>query len=110
MDGSREGREERVGPETRSRSRNKREEKEDVIGAYWMVKQNSECFDDCAIYVVEVPKKDHGKKEVIEAKEREVSNLKDFDTFEEVAEEGQKKVGSRWVITKKDKVNDQRKM
>ena len=107
-DGSRDGREERVGPETRSRSRNKREEKEDVIGAYWMVKQNSECFDDCAIYVVEVPKKDHGKKEVIEAKEREVSNLKDFDTFEEVAEEGQKKVGSRWVITKKEKQDGQK--
>ena len=35
------------GPKTRSRSKSEREEKNDVIGAYWMTKQNSECFDIC---------------------------------------------------------------
>ena len=80
------------GPKTRSRSRSEREEKNDVIGAYWMTKQNSECFDDYTIYVVEVPKKDHGLPEVIEAKECEINNLKDFETFVEVNDEGQKTV------------------
>ena len=62
-----------------------------------MVKQNSECFDDYAIYVVEVPKRDHGQKEVIEAKEREVNNLKDFDTFEEVLVENERIVWQNGV-------------
>merc|ERR1711905_84046 len=97
-------------PRRRKKEKKKRErEKEDVIGAFWMVKQNNECFEECAIYVVEVPKRDHGKPEVIEAKEREVNNLKYFDTFEEVSDEGQKTVGSRWVITKKEKQDGERK-
>ena len=55
------GRNEKMkGPKTRSRSKSEREEKNDVIGAYWMTKQNSECFDPFTIYVVEVHKKDHG--------------------------------------------------
>jgi hypothetical protein len=47
-------------------------------------------------------------KEVIEAKEREMESLRDFDTFEEVDEVGQSKVGSRWVITKKEKHDGQK--
>ena len=82
------------GPKTRSRSKSEREAKKDVIGAFWMTKQNSECFDPFTIYVVEVPKKEHGLPEVLEAKEREITNLKDFDTFEEIEDEGQKTVGS----------------
>ena len=58
--------------------------------------------------MVEVPRKDHGLPEVVEAKEREVKNLTDFDTFEEVADEGQKTVGSRWVLTKKEEHDGQK--
>ena len=79
-----------------------------MIGAYWITKQNSECFDEYAIYVVEVPKKDHGLPEVVEAKEPEINNLKDFDTFVEVYDEGQKTVGSRWVITRKEEHDGQK--
>ena len=81
------------GPKTRSRSKSEREAKKDVIGAFWMTKQNSECFDPFTIYVVEVPKKEHGLPKVVEAKEREISNLKDFDTFVEVEDEGQSDLG-----------------
>ena len=42
-----------------------------MIGAFWMTKQNSECFDPFTIYVVEVPKKEHGTLEVVEAEEKE---------------------------------------
>ena len=73
-----------------------------------MTKQNSECFDQYTIYVVEVPKRDHGLPEVVEAKEREINNLKDFDTFVEVSDEGQKTVGSRWVITRKEEHDGQK--
>ena len=79
-----------------------------MIGAFWMINQNSECFDPFTIYVVEVPSKDHNTPEVIEAKEKEIKNLKDFDTFEEIEDEGQKTVGSRWVVTKKENHDGQK--
>ena len=75
----------------------------DTIGAYWMTAERSECFDSSiTTFVVEVPVKDHKLPEVVEAKKVEIKNLMDFDTFEEVEETGQEKVGSRWVITKKE--------
>ena len=73
-----------------------------------MTKQNSECFDPFTIYVVEVPRKEHNTPEVIEAKAKEIKNLKDFNTFEEVEDEGQKTVGSRWVVTKKENHDGQK--
>ena len=107
-DESNSGKERIEGPKTRSRSKSERESKKDVIGTFWMTKQNSECFDPFTIYVVEVPKKEHGTPEVVEAKEKEIRNLKDFDTFEEVEDEGQKTVGSRWVVTKKENHDGQK--
>ena len=84
------------GPKTISRSKSEKENeaRKDVIRAFWITKQNSKCFDPFTIYVVEVPSKDHNTPEVIDAKEKEIKNLKDFDTFEEIEDEGQKKVGS----------------
>ena len=38
----------------------------------------------------------------------EVSNLLDYDVFEEVKDEGQETLGSRWVVTKKEKHNGQK--
>ena len=38
----------------------------------------------------------------MEAKEVEMKNLKDYDTFEEVEDCGQERITSRWVITVKE--------
>jgi hypothetical protein len=98
-----------IGPKTRSKSK-EREEEKDSIGAYWMTVENSECFsDDQTVFVVEVPVKYHKLPEIVEAKETEMKNLEDFDTFEEVQDIGQAKVGSRWVITEKEKHDGQKK-
>ena len=39
------------------------------------------------------------------AKEREIENLRDYETMKD---EGQKKVGSRWVVTKNEKSDGQK--
>ena len=61
-----------------------------------------ECFDDITTFVVEVPVKEHQRPEVIAAKEKEMQNLKNYDVFEKVKDEGQITIGTRWVITKKE--------
>jgi hypothetical protein len=97
------------GPKMRSQSKEKEKEK-DSIGAYWLSAENSECFSENeTIYVVEVLIKYHKLPEVIEAKETELKNLEDFDTYEEVEDIGQSRVGSRWVITEKEKHDGQKK-
>ena len=94
---------------TRSETRSLKDKENDVVGAYYLKAESTECFDDTqTTYVVEVPVKEHSKPEVIEAKLREVQNLKDYCTFEEVSDEGQERVGSRWVITKKEKHDGQK--
>ena len=40
--------------------------------------------------------REHGKSEIIEAKNNEIQNLKTYKTFEEVNDEGQDTKGSRW--------------
>ena len=70
--------------------------------------ENKECFDDISIYAVEVPIKEHKRVEVLEAKEKEIKNLDDYEVFEEVDDIGQEKIGSRWVITKKEKADGQK--
>ena len=46
--------------------------------------------------------------EVMAAKMNEIRNLKDYETFEEVPDEGQDTVGSQWVITPKEKYDGQK--
>ena len=70
--------------------------------------EKSICFLKNSIYVVEVPMKEHGKAEVIEAKEKEIENLKTYETFEEVDDEGQETIGSRWIVTEKEKHDGQK--
>ena len=85
------------------------EKKDDAIGAYWLKSEKTECFDlDNTVFVVELPVKYHTMPEVIEAKEKEYKNLTDYDTFEEVKDDGQQRIGSRWVITKKEKHDGQK--
>ena len=69
---------------------------------YIQSEQHNCFFSDLPIYVVEVPTKDHGRPDVIEAKEKELQNLVNFDTFEEVTDSGQDTIDSRWVINQKE--------
>ena len=67
----------------------------DMIGAKYLKMEKSVCFLENSIYVVEVPVREHGKAEIIEAKNNEIKNLKTYETFEEVDDEGQETIGSR---------------
>ena len=66
----------------------KRESERDKIAIFWMKIENTKCFDDVAIYTVEVPVKEHKRPEVIEAKDKEIGNLEKYGVFEEVENEG----------------------
>ena len=61
-----------------------------------------------SIYVVEALVREHGKADVIEAKQMEIENLRMYGTFEEVDDEGQETIGSRRIVTEKEKHNGQR--
>ena len=61
----------------------------------------------CA-YVVELLTSKHGRPEVKAAKRIEVQNLKDYEKFEEVQDEGHEKIGSQWVVTQKEKHDGQK--
>ena len=50
----------------------------------------------------------HKLPEVKEAKDKEYLNLKEYETFDKVDDKGQDKIGSRWVITKKEKHDRQK--
>ena len=67
-------------------------------------------FLESSVYVVEVPVREHGKPEVKEAKEKEIQNLETYETFEEVEDKGQETIGSRWIVTKKEKHDGQKQM
>merc|ERR1712115_174233 len=68
------------------------------MGKYLQV-EKSVYFMDFEFFSVEVPLKDHGKPEKVEAKNRDIENLKLYETYEEVKDEGQETIGSRWVVT-----------
>ena len=56
---------------TRSMTDAKRKEKRrDEISTFWMQVENSDCFDDIAIYTVEVPVREPKLPEVIDAKQK----------------------------------------
>ena len=80
----------------------------DNIGTNYLKVINSVSFSDLSIYTVELPVSEHGRPEVKEAKMAEVSNLLDYDVFEEVEDKGQETIGSRWVITAKEKHDGQK--
>ena len=68
----------------------------------------SVCFLENSIYVVELPVREHGKPEVIQAKNNEIKNLETYETFEEVDDIGQETIGSRWIVTEKEKHDGQK--
>ena len=60
----------------------------DVIGAKYLQVEKEVYFMDYSIFTVEVPVREHGKPEIIEAKNTEIQNLKAYENFEEVNDEG----------------------
>ena len=48
----------------------RRELERDQTSTFWLRMENTECYEDCAVYAVEVPTAEHKKVEVIEAKEK----------------------------------------
>ena len=67
------------------------------------VDRKNECYNkDVTNYVVEILVHQQNTTEVKNAKEIELKNLEDYDTFEEVADSGQDRITSRWVVTKKE--------
>ena len=57
--------------------------------------ENTECFDDVAVYTVEVPVAKHRRIEVVKVKERELENLIKYGVFEEIEDAGQERISSR---------------
>ena len=78
------------------------------MGTNYLKITNNVSILDLAIYTVELPVSEHGTPEVKEAKMAEVSNLLDYNVFEEVKDEGQETIGSRWVVTAKEKHDGQK--
>ena len=60
------------------------------------------------IFVVEIPTAKQNRDDVIEAKGKELENLKKYDVFETVEDTGQTTIGARWVVTKKESHDGQK--
>ena len=86
----------------------RRELERDQTAAFWLQMENTECYDDIAVFAVKIPVREHKKPEVLEAKDRELENLAKYEVFEEVEDTGQEAIESRWVITKKEKSDGQK--
>ena len=94
--------------ETRQYAMKMIDAEKDNLGAQYLKVVNHMSFSDYSIYTVELPVSKHGTPEVKEAKMAEVSNLLDYEVFEEVKDEGQETIGSRWVVTEKEKHDGQK--
>merc|ERR1712002_185008 len=101
---------ENIGIMTRAKKRMQENENvnEDAVATYWMTVENRESFENMAVYTVEIPAKEQNTPEVNEAKHKEIENLVKFDVFEEVDDCGQERIGSRWVVTQKEKSDGQK--
>ena len=69
--------------------------KEDNVGAKYLKSVGTVSFSELCNFTVELPVSKHGTPEVKAAKMNEIRNLKDYDTFEEVPDEGQETIGNR---------------
>ena len=64
------------------------EMEKDSTGAKYLTLENSVSFSDMCTFIVELPVSEHKIPEVVSAKRKEVENLMDYSTFEEVRDEG----------------------
>lgn len=88
---------------------NKQELLQDNIGSYYLEMANDDSLDEeLLIYSVEIPKCRHNEPQVVEAKLKELQNFKNYNAICEVEDKGQNRIGSRWVITEKEKQDGQK--
>ena len=66
----------------------------DTVGVKYLRMVNTVSFSEMCNYTIELPASKHNTPEVKAAKMNEIRNLKDYDTFEEVKDEGQETIGS----------------
>merc|ERR1712240_60284 len=95
--------------ETENKDEVRNDLQNDVIGAKYLQVEKSVYFMDYEIFSLEVPVKEHKKPEIIEAKNTEIKNSRTYEMFEEVRDEGQETIGSRWIITEKQQHDGQKK-
>ena len=65
-----------------------------TVGAKYLRMVNTVSFSEMCNYTIELPASKHGMPEDKAAWINEIRNLKDYDTFEKVQDEGQEKIGS----------------
>ena len=65
----------------------------DVIGPQYLRTEKSLCFLENAVFVVEVLVSENNQPKVTEAKDKEMKNLEDNESFEKVEEVVQEKIG-----------------
>ena len=82
--------------------------KKDVVCANYLKTAQYVCYSEICTYTVELPTSEHWRPEVKLAKKTEMNNLQDYETFIEVIDEGQTRVGSRWVINNKEQHDGQK--
>ncbi len=71
------------------------EQSVDLGAVEWRVLQEN---DNEEVNIVMIPRKEHGKLECVKTKERDLSKLEDFDTFEVVSDTGQLCISTTWVL------------
>merc|ERR1712041_31811 len=62
----------------------RRDLQNDIIGAKYLQVEKSIYFMDYEIFTLEVPVREHGKPEIVEAKNNEIQKLKTYETFKEI--------------------------
>ena len=80
----------------------------DAIGGKYIKMEQTLYFLENAVFALEVPISEHNKQEVEKAQWKETQNLEDYEMFELVEYARQECIGSRWVITQKDKHDGQK--
>ena len=66
----------------------------DTIGVKYLRMANTVSFLEMCTYKIELPVSQHGMPEVKAAKMNEIRIPKNYNTFEEVIDEGQERIGS----------------
>ena len=84
------------------------EENKNIKGSQILKTPKHVSMMDSCIYTIELLVSEHSRLEVKVAKKAEIKNLQDYETFLEVKDEGQVKVGSHWNITEKEQHDGQK--
>ena len=96
-------------PDTIITIEKQREElRKDLVAAYYTTLPQKEDLSEGSVYRVEVPTKQHGRPDVVEAKKAEMENLRTHNTWNEVKNTGQDLIDLKWVITESEKQDGQK--